>query len=166
MMQQCPKNRCSIKMSCILTKRVQNSLLGILLVRFCPHFKIQTFFLAFFVHRMQKIEKIIKNCGLFFVDFLLILYQKLTNYCCSPKRHPLATINAMRINVSALKRQFRNLFWTLFYDPDHCARVGVIFKECFKLGLVISSYSVITNYFTRVFQYFSILCLLIFRKKS
>jgi len=45
------------------------------------------------------------------------------NYCCLPKRHPLAPIKAMRINISALKSYFGNLFWTLFYDPDQCATV-------------------------------------------
>ena len=111
-------------MGCILTERVQNSLLSILLVHFCPHFKIQTFFLAFFVYRMQKIENIIKNSDLFFVDFFLILYHKVKNYCYLPKRHPLATIDAMRINVSALKSQFGNLFWTLWQLSDQCAQAS------------------------------------------
>ena len=25
------------------------------------------------------------------------------------------------VNVPALKSHFGNLFWTLFYNPDHCA---------------------------------------------
>ena len=37
---------------------IVNLLLGILLVRFCPHFMIQTLFLAFFVNRMDKTEKL------------------------------------------------------------------------------------------------------------
>jgi len=52
---------------------------------------------------MQEIEKYIKNCGLLFVDFLLILYHKVKNYCCLPKKQSLVTIEAMRTNVSALK---------------------------------------------------------------
>jgi hypothetical protein len=75
---------------------------------------------------MQKIEKIIKNSGLVFVDFLLILYHKEKNYCCLPKWHPLAPLEAMRINISALKSYFGNLFWTLFYDPDQCAVKGYL----------------------------------------
>ena len=51
----------------------------------------------------------------FLVDFLPILYHKVKNYCCLLKRHPLAAIDAMRINVPALKSQFGNLFWTPFY---------------------------------------------------
>ena len=34
---------------------------------------------------MQKIEKMIKNCGLFFVDFSLILYPKLKTTVVYPK---------------------------------------------------------------------------------
>ena len=136
MMQKCPKNGCSIKMSHILSKRLQNSLLGILLVRFCLHFKIQTCFLAFFVHTMQKIEKNHQKLCFSFVDFLLIFYCKVKNYYCLPKRHPLATIDALRINVSVLKRQFGNLFWTLFYDSDQCAQVAQ--KQKFICHLSVS----------------------------
>jgi hypothetical protein len=70
---------------------------------------------------MQKIEKLSKIVVNFLVDFLTILYHKVKNYCFLPKRHPLAPIEAMRINISALKSYFGNLFWTLFYDPDQCA---------------------------------------------
>ena len=143
-------------MGSILTKRVQNSLLGILLVRFCPHFKIQTFFLAFFAHRMQEIEKYIKNCGLLFVDFLLILYHKVKNYCCLPKKHSLATIEAMRTNVSALKSQFGNLFWTLFHLSDQCAawglscRVKIVLRSITEKLLVRSISNFDRSFYSRV----------------
>ena len=61
--------------------------------------------------------------GNFLVDFLPILYQKVKNYFGLSIRHPLATIDVIQLNVPALKSQFENLFWTLFYNPDHCAGV-------------------------------------------
>ena len=53
-------------------------------------------------------------------DFLPFMYQKVTNYFWLSKRHPLATIDVMQLNIPVLKSQFWNLFWTLFYNPDHC----------------------------------------------
>ena len=43
-------------------------------------------------------------------------------YFLSTKKHPLASIDVMQLNVSVLKSNFGNLYWTLFYNPDHCAR--------------------------------------------
>ena len=42
------KNHRSVKMACSLTESVSNLLLGLILVRFSPHFKIYTLFLAYF----------------------------------------------------------------------------------------------------------------------
>ena len=89
-------------MGCILTEWVKNSLLGILLVRFV-HILLFRHFLCSFVHRMQKIEKLSKIVVNFLDDFLPILYHKVKNYCFLPKRHPLATIVAMQIDVFAMK---------------------------------------------------------------
>ena len=110
MVQYCPKNCCFVKIGCSLTKSVQNSLLGILLVHFCPYFNIQTLFLALFVNRMDKTEKSSKMLGNFLVDFLPILYPKVKNYFGLSIRHPLATIDVIQLNVPALKSQFENLF--------------------------------------------------------
>jgi hypothetical protein len=52
------------------------------------------------MQKIEKLSKIVVNC---LVDFLPILYPKVKNYCCLPKRHPLAAIDAMGINVPALK---------------------------------------------------------------
>jgi hypothetical protein len=41
--------------------------------------------------------------GNFLADFLPILYQKVKNYFGLSKRHPLATIDVMQLNVLALK---------------------------------------------------------------
>ena len=118
--QYCPKNRRSVKMGCSLTKSVQNSLLGIPLVHFCPHFNIQTLFLAFFVNRMDKTEKSSKMLGNFLVDFLPILYQKVKNYFGLSIRHPLATIDVIQLNFSALKSQFEIFFYTILQSRSLC----------------------------------------------
>ena len=107
-------------MGCGLTKSVQNSLLHILLVHFGRHFNIQTLFLAFFVNRMDQTKKSSKMLANFLVDFLPILYQKLKNYFALSIRHPLAKIDFIQVNSPALNSQCENLFWTLFYNPDHC----------------------------------------------
>ena len=57
----------------------------------------------------------------YLVDFLLSLYQKVKIYFLLSKRHPLASIDVMQLNVPDLKRYFGNIFGALFYNPDHCA---------------------------------------------
>ena len=55
------------------------------------------------VHRMDKTKKSTTNFGNFCVESLPILYQKLKNYFWLSKKHPLATINVMQLNVPTLK---------------------------------------------------------------
>ena len=55
---------------------------------------------------MDKIE-ISDNC---FVDFLPILYQKVKNYFWLSKKHQLATIDVMKLNVTALKASLEIFF--------------------------------------------------------
>ena len=57
----------------------------------------------------------------YLVDFLLSLYQKVKIYFFLTKKHPLASIDVMQLNVPDLKSYFGNIFWALFYNPDHCA---------------------------------------------
>ena len=72
-----------------------------------PHLTIHTDLdgpkVSFFVHWMDKIEKsskILSNC---LADFLPFMYQKVKNYFWLSKRHPLATIDVMQLNIPALK---------------------------------------------------------------
>ena len=75
-------------------------------------------FSCIFVLRIDKIEKSSKMLDNYLVDFLLIFYQKVQNFWLS-KRHPLAATDVIQLNVPTLNSQFGNLFWTLFYNPDH-----------------------------------------------
>jgi hypothetical protein len=68
---------------------------------------------------MNKTEKSSKMMGNFLVDFLAIFYQKVKNYFGLSIRYPLATIDVIRLNMPAIKSYIENLFWTLFYKPDH-----------------------------------------------
>jgi hypothetical protein len=52
---------------------------------------------------MDKAEKSSKILGNFFVDFLPILYQTVKNYFGLSKRHPLATMSVMKLDVPVLK---------------------------------------------------------------
>ena len=52
---------------------------------------------------MNKTEKSSKMLGNFLVDFLAILYQKAKNYFGLSVRHPLATIDVIKLNVPAIK---------------------------------------------------------------
>jgi hypothetical protein len=52
---------------------------------------------------MDKIEKSSKILGNCLADFLPIMCQKVKNYFSLSKRHPLATIDVMQLNISALK---------------------------------------------------------------
>ena len=52
---------------------------------------------------MDKTEKSSKMLGNVLVDFLAILYQKVKNYFGLSIRHPLATIDVIKLNVPAIK---------------------------------------------------------------
>ena len=54
------------------------------------------------------------------------MYQKVTNHFWLSKRYPLETIDVMQLNIPGLKSYFWNLFWTLFYHPDHCGEARSI----------------------------------------
>ena len=87
---------------------------------------------------MDKTEKSSKMLGNFLVDFLKIWYQKVKNYFGLSIRHPLAaTIDVIQLNVPALKSLFENHFWTLFYNPDHCALLrSHALKKCNAISLI------------------------------
>ena len=96
----------------------------------------------------QKSSKMLNN---YFVDFKLILYQKVKIYFLLSKKHPLASIEVMQLNVSVLKCYFGNLFWTLFYNPDQCASVGRFYSLgtlvfAFVIEIWITLYSFLEKY--------------------
>ena len=82
--------------------------------------RFRHFFLHFMSIEWTKTQKSSKMLDIYLVDFLPILYQKMKIYFLSSKKHPLASIDVMQLNVPVLKSYFGNLFWTLFYHPDHC----------------------------------------------
>ena len=72
-------------------------MLGIVRILWFRHF-----FLHFFYHWMDKMEKSSKMSGNFPTNFLPFIYQKVKNHFWFSKRHPLATIDVMQLNIPAL----------------------------------------------------------------
>ena len=56
-----------------------------------------------FCHLMDKMEKSSKILGNCFADFLPFIFQKVKNYFRLSKRHPLATIDVMQLNIPGRK---------------------------------------------------------------
>ena len=119
-------------MGCSLTESVQKSLLGILIS--LSTFQCLGLFLAFFAKRMDKTEKSSKMLGNLLVDIV-------KNYFGLSKRHPIVTIDVMQLNILTLESQSGYLFWTIFYNPDHCDLLSnnpfIVDGNCLILSLLV-----------------------------
>ena len=85
---------------------------------------------------MDKTEKSSKILDNFLVDFLPKMYEKGKNYFCLSKTHPSGSIDVMQLNIPAIRSQIRNLFWTLFYNPDQCASSGFPYVAASYFSLI------------------------------
>ena len=115
-----PKNCHSIKLGCSLTESVYNSLLGIVLVRFCLHLKIYTLFHAFFAHRMDKTSKLSKKLPIFLLISFQFCTKKLLFSFLNPKKS-ISNYGCDTIKFSCPKTLVCKSFLDIFCNPDHCA---------------------------------------------
>ena len=71
----------------------------------------------------------------------MLISCQVKKYFGLSKRHPIVTIDVMQLNILTLESQSGNLFWTIFYNPDHCDLLSnnpfIVDGNCLILSLLV-----------------------------